>query len=122
METTTHESSKLHSANSIEQCIRDCLACYEECMSCISYCLSQGGEHVEQKHLTLMMECAQMCNTSATLMLIKGQISHEHCELCAKVCEACAESCQNLGADDSMMQDCADMCRKCAESCTNMGH
>lgn len=122
METATQERTELHSGNNLEQCIRDCLECYQECLRCISHCLSQGGKHAEKEHISLMMECAQMCNTSATLMLMKGQFSHEHCQLCAKVCEACEQSCRSLGSDDAMMQECADMCRKCADSCKNMGH
>lgn len=116
------ESTGKFSGNSMEQCIADCIACYKECTSCISHCLSQGGKHAEQKHITLMMECAQMCNMSATIMQLKGQFAHEHCQLCAKVCDACEESCRSMGENDSMMQKCADMCRKCADSCRNMAH
>lgn len=107
----------------MEQCIRDCIECYQECTRCIPHCLSQGGEHVEQKHILLMMECAQICNMSATLMMLKGgQFAYEHCQLCAKVCDACEESCNSIDPDDSMMQKCADMCRKCADSCRSMAH
>jgi hypothetical protein len=122
METVTQERSKSKSASNIEQCIRDCLECYQTCLSCLSHCLSQGGKHAEQKHITLMMECAQICNMSATLMTLNGQFAHEHCQLCAKVCEACEESCRSMDPEDSMMQECADMCRKCADSCTSMSH
>lgn len=106
----------------MEQCIRDCIACYQECTSCLAHCLSLGGPHVERKHITLMMECAEMCNMSATLMQLQGQFSYEHCQLCAKVCDACAESCSSIDPDDSMMLRCADTCRKCAESCRSMSH
>lgn len=119
METSIQSNQ---SGMNMEQCIRDCVACYQECTSCISHCLSLGGAHSEQKHITLMMECAQICNMSATLMQLKAQFSYEHCQLCAKVCDACAESCGSLDPNDSMMQRCADTCRKCAESCRSMAH
>lgn len=106
----------------MEQCIRDCLACYEECTSCLPHCLAQGGKHAEQKHLILMMECAQMCETSARFMQLKGQFAYEHCQLCAKICDACAESCSKVDLNDSMMQKCAEVCRKCADSCRSMAH
>lgn len=108
--------------NNMEQCIRDCLACYQECMSCIPHCLSLGGKHVEEKHITLMMECAQMCNVSATLMQLKSGFSYELCQLCARVCDACADSCSSIDPNDSMMQKCAETCRKCADSCRSMAH
>lgn len=108
--------------NSMEQCIKDCLACYQECLSCISHCLAQGGKHADPKHINLMLECARMCQMSVDLMLVKGQFAHEHCQLCAKVCEACEASCRSIDPNDSMMQKCADMCRKCADSCRSMAH
>lgn len=122
MQTSNQSTQSNQSGINMEQCIRDCLACYQECTSCIPHCLSQGRPHAEQKHITLMMECAQMCNMSATLMQLKGQFSYEHCQLCAKVCDACADSCSSIDPNDSMMQRCADMCRKCAESCRSMAH
>jgi len=122
METSSQSVSKNQSGSSMEQCIEDCLACYQECLSCIPHCLSQGGKHSEQKHITLMMECSQMCNLSASLMQLKSDIAFEHCQLCAKVCDACAESCSSIDPEDSMMQRCADQCRRCAESCRSMAH
>lgn len=113
--------SKL-TGNNMDQCIQDCLSCYQECMSCIPHCLNQGGKHADKNHITLMMECAEMCNMSATFMQLKSKFSFEHCQLCAKVCEACEASCSSIDPNDSMMQKCADMCRKCADSCRSMAH
>ena len=107
---------------SMDQCIRDCIACYQECLSCIPHCLSLGGKHVEPKHMTLLMECAQICNMSATLMQLKGDFAFEHCQVCARICDACADSCLSIDQHDSMMQNCADSCRRCTESCRNMAH
>lgn len=121
METTQRESESQR-GNSMEECIRDCIACYQECLSCVPHCLSLGGKHAEQKHISLMLECAQMCNLSASLMQLKSQFSFEHCQLCARVCDACAESCSSIDPNDSMMMKCADMCRRCADSCRNMAH
>lgn len=117
METTISEFSQ-----NMEHCIEDCLVCYKECMSCIPYCFSKGGKLVEAKHLTLMLECAETCNMSATVMQLRGMNSFELCQLCARVCDACAESCDSVDPNDLMMQKCADMCRNCAESCRSMIH
>ena len=122
METSIQNNRSAEFGNNMDQCIKDCISCYGECMSCIPHCLSIGGKHADPKHITLMMECAEMCNMSATFMQLRGQFAYEHCQLCAKVCDACAESCSSIDADDSMMQKCADFCRKCAESCRNMTH
>lgn len=68
METNLHGNENLQSGNSMDQCIQDCIACYQECLGCIPHCLSQGGMHAEQRHITLMMECAELCNLSANVM------------------------------------------------------
>ncbi len=117
MEASIQSGKSTQSGNNMEQCIQDCIACYQECISSIPYCLTQGGKHAEAKHITLMLECADLCNLSARSMHLKGQFAFELCQLCAKVCDECAKSCK---ATD--MQKCADVCRKCAESRRNMGH
>lgn len=120
LQTQTDSDKSFRMSQNFDQCIQDCIDCYQHCMSCITHCLSLGGKHSEQSHITLMLECAEICNLSATLMELKGQFSHEHCQVCAKVCEACAASCREIGPDDKMMNECADMCLRCAESCRNM--
>ena len=122
METSIQSSGNISSGNSMEECIKECLACFQSCISCISHCLVQGGKFAEPKHIGLMQECAEVCRTSATLMVSKGQFSFEFCQLCATVCDACAQSCLNVDPNDSMMQECADECRKCAAACRNMSH
>lgn len=118
------EPQKVSNSNvsNMDECIRNCIACYQECTSCIPHCLSQGGKHVERKHIVLMMECAQVCQMSASLMELEGQFAYEHCQLCARICDACEESCRSVDPNDEMMQRCADVCRQCAESCRNMSH
>jgi hypothetical protein len=120
--STDYDRNKTRGAGneSMEQCIRDCLACYQECMTCIPHCLSIGGKHSEHRHITLMMECAQLCNMSATLMQLQSEFSAELCQLCARVCDACAESCASIDSEDEMMKRCAEMCRRCAQSCRQM--
>ena len=103
----------------MEACIRACLECYQECTSCVSHCLSQGGEHVEQRHITLMLECAKVCELSVSMMSLGGEFAGELCQLCARVCDACAQSCASI-EDDAHMQECASTCRECAETCRTM--
>ncbi len=117
METT---QSVPHSAQSYDECIRACLACYEECTRCVAHCLAQGGPHVEKKHMLLMLECAEMCRASGSIMLMQGSFAHEHCQVCARVCEACAESCRSVDPEDETMQKCADTCDACADACRRM--
>ena len=118
METTQQEISS--HPREYEECISDCFSCYEQCTVCLSHCMSMGGEHVEAKHLSLMMECAQLCSTSASFMQFNSPFAIELCQVCAKVCDACASSCDEVDPEDPVMQECSAMCRQCADSCRNM--
>ena len=81
-----------------------------------NHCLEVGGKHVEPAHFRLMLACAEMCRTSAHLMLL-GTEHHRHtCAEWAEICEACAESCEEVGG----MDDCVRQCRSCAETCRKM--
>lgn len=101
----------------MQACIDACLDCYRTCLStAMNHCLEMGGEHVEKSHVSLMMACAEMCRTSAHVMLI-GTDQHKHtCRACAEICRACAADCERIGG----MDDCAAACRACAESCAAM--
>ena len=81
-----------------------------------SHCLEVSGQHAEPKHFRLMLACAEICQTSANLMLMGSDYHKRICAICAEICEACARSCEEIGD----MQDCVDACRRCAESCRRM--
>ena len=106
-----------HTTQEMQQCIENCQECHAVCLShAANHCLEAGGAHVEPSHFRLMMDCAQICQTSADFML-RGSAHHAHvCAECADVCEDCAKSCEAVGE----MDDCVAACRKCAESCRAM--
>jgi len=107
------------SREEMERCIQNCLDCRRICMETIGYCLQMGGRHSEPAHIRLLIDCAEICQTSADFMIRHSELHTSSCALCAEVCEACAEDCaQFLG--DERMAACADMCRRCAESCRKM--
>lgn len=101
----------------IEQCIQNCLDCHSFCLNTIAYCLQQG--HTEQAHLRLMMDCAEICQTSANFMLRGSDFHGRICEVCTEICDRCAKNCAQF-ENDEQMQDCADICRRCAQSCQQM--
>jgi len=84
--------------------------------SAMNHCLEAGGKHVEPSHFRLMMNCAEMCQTSLNFMLSNSPFSKQVCAVCAEICDACAESCDQLDG----MEECAKACRECAESCRSM--
>ena len=101
----------------IQQCIQECQNCHAVCLSmAMSHCLEMGGKHVEPTHLSLMLNCAEICQASANFMLSSSDLHRLTCGVCAQVCEACAQSCEEIGD----MQECVETCRRCAESCRRM--
>lgn len=109
--TSTHSS--------MEQCIDNCWDCHRVCLESVAHCLEKGGKHSEPRHISLLLECAEICQTSANFMLQGSSFHSRTCEVCAEVCDACAESCERLSADPEMKK-CAEACRKCADSCRQM--
>ena len=101
----------------IRTCVDECLRCYQTCFSMVmGHCLEQGGAHVEPEHFRLMTACAEVCRTSAHLMLARSDHARHLCRECAEICEACAKDCERVGD----MQPCVDQCRACAAACRNM--
>lgn len=98
----------------MKSCIDACQRCHATCLqTAMQHCLQAGGPHTEPKHFQLMMACAEICRTSAALMLI-GSPSHlMQCDLCAKICEECAADCERIGG----MEECVAACRACAKEC-----
>lgn len=101
----------------LDDCIQTCLDCHKACLQHFSQtCLEKGGDHVEAKHARLMLDCIDICATSADFMT-RGSELHAHvCKACSLVCKACADSCEKVGG----MDDCVKHCRKCADSCGAM--
>lgn len=106
----------------MERCIVDCTECHQICLASIIHCVNMGGEHASSDHLRLLLDCAQICRTSADYIPRGSDLQERVCELCAEVCERCAESCQRLVGHDRKLRECAGICRVCAESCRNLTH
>lgn len=98
----------------MQKCIEDCLNCYRSCTQmAMNDCLEKGGQHVEPEHFRLMVNCAQICQTSADFMLGSSMQHVAVCAICADICDACAQSCEQVGE----MDECVQACHDCAESC-----
>jgi hypothetical protein len=116
---TMHQGTEHSSHQEMQQCIQNCLDCHRICLETVTYCLQQGGHHAEASHIRTLLDCAEICQTSANFMTRGSEFHPRTCGVCAEVCERCAESCGQMG-NDAQMQACADMCRRCAESCRRM--
>lgn len=114
----THHLRADHVGEAMHECIDNCSDCHDVCLTTVVHCLSMGGEHAAPDHIRMLLDCAQICDTSRDFMLRGSPRHHETCGLCAEICIACAEECEALGGEE--MQRCAEACRRCAESCRTM--
>ena len=111
---TTHDTQ---AHEKLQDCIDACSECHETCLHvAMTHCLDEGGKNVEAGHFRLMINCAEICQTTSNFMLSGSLFHKDIAAVCAKICEACAKSCVDIEG----MKDCAIACRECAESCRQM--
>jgi hypothetical protein len=109
-----------HIEAEMQACIDECLACHRICVETANHCLELGGEHAEASHVRALLDCAELCATSAGFLLRSSTMHGAVCGACATACERCAESCESMQDADEQMEACAEACRRCAESCRRM--
>ena len=117
--TAEHQTVLRSVGEEMRDCIEDCKTCHDVCLATVTHCLEMGGDHAEASHIRLLLDCAQICETSADFMLRSSELHGETCRACAAICKRCAEDCERF-LEDEIMRACADACRRCAESCRQM--
>ena len=113
-----HDSEHGH-GDGMQACIDNCTSCHQVCLHTPRHCLEKGGTHAAAGHIALLLDCAQICATSADFMTRHSDFHRTTCAACAEICRACADACEKMG-DDEMMKQCAAACRRCADSCAQM--
>jgi hypothetical protein len=106
----------------MRECIGHCSGCANYCLDTVAHCLDLGGKHAARHHVGLLLDCADICRTSANFMLRGSPFHAMTCGVCAEICDRCAEDCERLDPNDEVMRQCAELCRRCAESCREMAH
>ena len=105
-------------SDDMQACITMCQECHATCLATLTHCLTMGGDHAAPDHIGLMLDCVDICRTSADFMLRHSARHALTCGVCAEVCDACAADCERF--DDDFMRACAATCRRCAQSCRQM--
>ncbi len=101
----------------VQQCIDACQKCHDICLqTALTHSLRAGGKHAAEEHLRLMINCSEICQTSANFMLSGSSLHGAVCAACAEICDACGKSCEQVGDLD----ECLQACRQCAASCEDM--
>jgi hypothetical protein len=106
-------------AAKMSECIDNCHECAKTCLETARHCLEMGGDHAAPAHITRLLDCAEICETSANFMSRNSELHRDARGVCADACERCAEACEKY-PDDELMRRCAEICRRCAASCREM--
>lgn len=105
-----------HEELSMQDCIDNCLDCFRVCEETMSN--FELISKFNSTHFKTLNSCAEICQTSAKMMIMSSPFHRLTCEACSKICTACADMCEKL--DDPRLNECIKACRKCAESCGAM--
>jgi len=108
----------ISATDKMQSCIDACQKCTQACYECFSVSLNEPDLHMRKTYVSMLIECAMMCQISAATMSMSGKFSKEHCALCAEICEKCALECDIF--KNSHCQKCVEVCRICAEECKKM--
>jgi len=105
-----------HAHEDLQECVEECVNCHAVCTMTMQHCLAVGGTHTEINLVGILLDCAEMCQTSANFMLRGSPYHVVTCAACAEVCRACAEACRSVEGDEQL-DHCAEVCTACDNSC-----
>ncbi len=105
----------------IQRAIEDCLDTFAITKESVAYCLSEGGDLVDGRLVTMLLTTSDVCRSATEIMAIEAPILHATCRHTADVCEFTADQCDRVGAADEQLAATAKACRACAETCRRVG-
>lgn len=108
-----------HEHDLMDDCIEACLHCHVVCTMTVQYAVSEGGELAELNRIGLMLDSAQICQTSADFLVRGSPYYTLTCSACADICRACADACREIEGDEHMAH-CVEACESCADLCEQM--
>jgi len=104
--------------DNMQPCIDACVKCAQACLESLSLTLEDAYPEGKNKLISILAQCAALCNTSVYLMSMGGRFIKELCQICAQACIACSEECAKH--EDDYTQICGDICKRCAEECSKL--
>jgi hypothetical protein len=103
----------------LQECAEECLTCHAVCTITLQHCIASGGKLADVHLVGILLDCAELCHTSANFMLRGSPYHLLTCAACAELCRACEEACRDVPGDEQL-EHCADVCATCATSCEQM--
>ncbi len=104
--------------DSMQSCIDACMKCMQACFECFNACLNEPDVKERKNCISMLIECAMMCQMLVAEMSMSGRFIMQQCKLCAAICYKCSEECNMF--KDAHCIECAEICRDCGEECKRM--
>jgi hypothetical protein len=101
----------------MQRCIRDCLEAFRVCVdAAINHQLGIAERRIEPADIRLLLACAEICQTTTSLVQSGSPLHKPTCRVAAKLCRRCASECARLGD----LAECVSACLHCADSCQRL--
>jgi hypothetical protein len=97
----------------MQACIDASTKCAQACYECFQLCLNEPDASKRTKCISMLLECAVMCQTSAALMAMGAEFAEQHGLIGGQLCRLCAKECVSF--KDEHCQKCAEICDKTAD-------
>lgn len=89
--------------------------CQSACKYCFNACLEEERIDMMRRCIKRTVECAEICEHTASSLAYTDDFTHEVLSICIKACEECAAECRKHNHLHCM--ECAKSCSECAEAC-----
>jgi ATP-dependent RNA circularization protein (DNA/RNA ligase family) len=114
------EQQRLGISPEVRRCIESASDCYTTCTETLTYSLENGSRFSEPRHLRLLIDCAEISQTTQNTLLRGSELGQLLTTVCTEACEKVAESCRELDETDEQLAECAEVCMRCADSCREL--
>jgi len=114
------ERSHVQISQEARDCIEATSATYTVSAETFHYCLAGDEGLRDPRHLRLLIDCGEVCQTAQNSLLRGSELSVMLAAVCVEACESLAESCRALDGSDDQLTRCAEQCDEAANCCRKL--
>ena len=70
-----------------QTCIDACAKCTQACYECLKACFNEPDAATRKNCMSILLECALICQQALAYMSMDAQYSMDLCKLCATICD-----------------------------------
>lgn len=89
--------------------------CQTKCKYCFNACLEEEKIDMMRRCLKLTVECADICDLTASSLSYEGDFTEDVLAVCIKACHDCGQECRKHEYLHCI--ECAKACEECVRAC-----